>query len=364
MSTNNSTIILGRSVQVGAQAIIVVFGFLIALLTSCWLYCIIQKVKDMFRELKLLGKRSIDSSIKRKILKLKSKQSKHLFFLFFIVLFIAHILVRSIIYLTFVFAEYFGDDQKCYCNKSIQGLKFVHSMLMYIFPMLSISGVLFIASLISLGTFLLYEKESYSYFGKKLRPIKIWIFIGIVQIVLSFLLQIIPWVIIAGSVVLSCSLLLDYTFLVIALKRLVKTLKVKKLDANHQTELKFRYKQCIKGIRTLSRPSLISLFVYICGLILEQISVWITLGECFMVKYYGTHDLKVDRILITNIASFLWIFTYITIFQFYISSLLIALAYFYHSRSNKKGLKDERKRLITGKPPTHFYGEDGNETDA
>ena len=357
---SNNTIILGMYAHIAPQTIIFLFGILFTALASCWVYRIIQKVRTTFKEMKTL--RGEDNTLK-KIRTVKNKQSKHIFFLCFMLLFVMHICVRSFIYIMFVVAEYFVEEHPCIENTTVTGLKFIHSIEMFVFPMLLVSGTLFIAVLISLGTFLLFVRETYNYFGKKVKWIKIWIFIGVVQVIIITVLQLIPWLIMFGSVVLACFLLIDYALLIGALRKLVKTLNLKKIDATYKSCLKFRYRQCIKGIRMLSRPLLITLFVYIFGIAMEQLAVWTTLARCFVVKYYYMdRETYVDTSLLANIASFLWVVTYITIIQFYISFLLIALAYFCHSHRNRKEMENEQRRLISALPNGNYGAR--NESEA
>ena len=326
------------------------------------MYRIIQKVRSTFKEIKSLRGEHKDGILK-KIRTVKNKQSKHIFFLCFMLLFVMHICVRSFIYIMFVLAEYFVEEHPCVENTTITELKFIHSMHMFVFPMLLVSGTLFIAVLISLGTFLLYVRETYNYFGKKVKWIKVWTFIGVVQVVTTVVLQLIPWLILIGSVVLACFLLMDFVFLIGALRKLVKTLNLKKIDATYKSSLKYRYRQCINGIRMLSRPLLITLFVYIFGIVMEQVAVWTTLARCFVVKYYYMdRETYVDIYLLANIASFLWVVTYITIIQFYISFLLIALAYFCHSRRNRLEMQNEQRRLISNLPNGNYGAR--NESEA
>ena len=366
MNLNNSTngTILPRFAQVGPQTFIFIGGLLFTLLLLWWLYYITKRVRETVRELKLLGKNQSSESILKKIRKIKSKQNKHIYFICCIVLFIAHTCGRSFIYLTFVLVEYYPPVKDCNEDEVTKELLFVYSLEKVIFPALSITGVLFIASMISVATFLLYVKESYNYFGKNLKAVKIWICIGALQIASIVFLMIIPYVAILGSIALSLYLIIDYIFLIVALKKLVRILVQKKMDATYQSELKFRYKQCIKGIRTLSRPMLATLFFYICGLIMEQISVWVTVGKCFVREIYG-YDVPLDAdyiLLMQNIASVLWIITYFATLQFDVSSMLIVIAYFCHSRSNKKESMNERKRLITGVRSSRYY-DAGNESE-
>ena len=194
---SNNTIILGKYTHIASQTIIFLFGFLFAILASCWVYRIIQKVRSTFKEIKSLRGEHKDGILK-KIRTVKNKQSKHIFFLCFMLLFVMHICVRSFIYIMFVLAEYFVEEHPCVENTTITELKFIHSMHMFVFPMLLVSGTLFIAVLISLGTFLLYVRETYNYFGKKVKWIKVWTFIGVVQVVTTVVLQLIPWLILSG----------------------------------------------------------------------------------------------------------------------------------------------------------------------
>ena len=367
MNSNNfsNDTILPRSAQVGPQTFIFLSGLLFTLLLLCWLYCITKRVRGTFKELKSLGRNQSNESTLKKIRKIKSKQNKHIYFVCCILLFIAHTCGRSLIYLAFVLVEYFVVKSECGQYETTKELQFVYSLLRVIFPALSITGVLFLGSLISLGTFLLYVKESYSYFGKNLKAIRIWFFIGALQIISVLVLMIVPYVAVLGSVALSLYLIIDYIFLIIALKKLVRILVMKKMDATYQSELKFRYKQCIKGIRALSRPMFATLFFYIFGLIMEQVSAWVTIGDCFTRIIYGS-DIQLETatlLLLENIASFLWIITYIAALQFYISSLLVVVAYFCHSYSNRRESKNERKRLITG-VRTSRYDNTGNESEA
>ena len=360
VNASNNTIILGKYTHIAPQTIIFLLGLLFTSLASCWMYRIVQRVRNTFKETKSLRGDSKESTLK-KIRTIKSKQSKHIFFLCFMLLFVMHICVRSFIYIIFVLAEYFVEKQSCV--EIATELNFIHSIQMFVFPLLLVSGTLLIAVLISLGAFLLFVRETYNYFGKKVKWIKIWIFIGAVQVIITIVLQLIPWLIMIGSVVLVCFLLIDYVFLIGALRKLVKTLNLKKIDATYKSNLKFRYRQCINGIRMLSRPLLITLFVYIFGIAMEQLAVWTTLARCFVVKYYymdrGTY---VDTSLLANIASFLWVVTYITIIQFYISFLLIALAYFCRSHRNRKEMENEQRRLISNLPNGNYGAR--NESEA
>ena len=359
MNTTNSTnnTILPRSAHVGPQTFIFFGGLVLTLFLLWWSLTIARKVRETFRQLKLLEKNQCNETTLTKIRKMKSKQNKHIYFICCILLFTAHTFGRSIIYIAFVLAEYYLPETECNQNEISEELQFVNSMPTAVFPALSITGVLFIASLICLGTFLFYVKESYSFFGKNLKPVRVWFAIGAFQIISALSLMSIPHVAILGSAAFAAYLFIDYIFLIVALNKLVRILVQKKMDATYQSKLKFRYNQCIKGIRTLSRPMLVTLFFYICGLIMEQVSTWVTVGKCFVGIYYFVElQLDAETILLTqNVASFLWIITYIATLQFYVSLLLIVLAYFCHSYKNKKESKSEQKRLITGSRPSRYY---------
>ena len=351
-STNNS-LILPRAGHAGLQTIIFLSGILTTILALCLVFQIMKRIFNIKKELKLLKRKEVLESDMKNIIKMKTNQNKHFYLLCVTLLIIGHRLGRSIIYFNFILLLYYGTSPECNPPRE---LRFIFDFRLYIYAVLAISDTLFIASVIGIGTTILYVRETYNYFGKNLKTIKRWVCIGLIQICIVLLFMAIPYVTILGGVLFSCVLIVDNGLLIFAKNRLLKILHMKKIDADYQSDIKFRYKQCIRAITRLSFPFLISLSIYSFGLVLEHAAAWVTTLECFLEDNYSVTvtNMSIDIQLKNNVASFLWIMIYVTVIQFDVTILLIVTAYFCYSKYNKRALEGERKRLMAGVIPKKY----------
>ena len=276
------------------------------------------------------------------------KQNKYYLFLVVMIIEAIHVASRLVIYIVFTTFDKFPYHSSCTIIGKYKAYQFIESLQPYQFIWIGLSHSFALALVVSMHITMLYLREMYSYYEKTFKWVKIWFVIGIVQFLSVWIFLSIPYIALIGSVLFTVYALVDFVALVRAAKRLLAILNVRLLELKNEPTEYNRFRQSMLKLQWLGF-FLLSLFIYLVGIILAHIAIWTSLSPCFLETYYNVtfpvlNATQVETV--ANVGSIAWLLDYVAIFQFDMVLLSANLIYLIYTRLSRKNIREETRHLI------------------
>ena len=280
------------------------------------------------------------------IRELESKIKKHYLYLVIMVIEAFHVALRLIIYIIFTVLDFFELDAHCDTIDEYRAYYFIESLMPYQFIWIGLSHSLALALMISLIVTLLFLRETYSYYEKRFRWIKIWIIIGIIQFLSVWSLLSIPWVALLGSAIFTIFAVVDFFMLYKASKRLLSVLNMRLFDLRYEQKY-WSFRNSLLKFKWFGY-FLLSLMVYLFGIIFAHLAIWLSISPCYFDTYFniGVHLNTTEVQIIADVASVVWLLDYLAILQFDLTLVGGNIAYSIYTCVSMRNVNAETRQLL------------------
>ena len=281
------------------------------------------------------------------IRELESKIKKYYLYLVIMVIEAFHVALRLIIYIIFTVLDFLEIDAHCETIDEYRAYYFIESLMPYQFIWIGLSHSLALALMISLIVTLLFLRETYSYYEKRFRWVKIWIIIGIIQFLLVWSLLSIPWVALLGSTIFTVFAVIDFLMLYKASKRLLSVLNMRLFDLRYEHQKYWSFRKSLLKFKWFG-SFLLSLMVYLFGIIFAHLAIWLSISPCYFDKYFniGVHLNTTEVQIVADVASVIWLLDYLAILQFDLALVGGNIAYLIYTRVSMRNVNAETRQLL------------------
>ena len=322
--------------------VIIVTNVLGVIFSTSWVCYICLRLKKMRKK----ARNDILESMDLK--NLKNKLKKYYLFLAVMIIEAIHVALRLGIYIVFTILDQFPYKADCGTIGEYKAYQFIVSLQPYQFIWIGLSHSFALALVVSMTITMLYLRETYSYYDKNLKWIKIWIVIGIVQFLSVWIFLSIPYIALIGSLLFTVYAFVDFAMLFRAAKRLLAILNMRLFDLQYEPTEYTRFRRSMVKIQWLGF-FLLSLFVYLVGIVLAHVAIWMSLSPCYLdtyfhVKFPVLNATQVETV--ANVASIVWLLDYVAILQFDVVLMLANLFYLIYTRLSRSNIREETRHLM------------------
>ena len=325
--------------------VIVATNVLSMIFSIAWVCYICLRLKNIRKQ---AGREDVFDSVELK--NLRNKQNKYYLFLAVMIIEAIHVALRLVIYIVFTTLDMFPNilQPGCTIIGKYKAYQFIESLQPYQFIWIGLSHSFALALVVSMHITMLYLREMYSYYEKTFKWVKIWFVIGIAQFLSVWIFLSIPYIALIGSVLFTVYALVDFVALFRAAKRLLAILNMRLFDLQYEPTEYNRFRRSMLKLQWLGF-FLLSLFIYLVGIILAHIAIWTSLSPCFFETYYKINFpvLNATQVeTVANVGSILWLLDYVAIFQFDAVLLSANLIYLIYTRLSRKNIREETRHLM------------------
>ena len=280
------------------------------------------------------------------IRELESKIKKYYLYLVIMVIEAFHVALRLITYIVFTVLDFIEFDADCVIIDEYRAYYFIESLMPYQFIWIGLSHSLALALMISLIVTLLFLRETYSYYEKRFRWVKIWIIIGIIQFLSVWSLLLIPWVALLGSTIFTVFAVIDFFMLYKTSKRLLSVLNMRLFDLRYEQRY-WSFRNSLLKFKWFGY-FLLSLMVYLFGIVFAHLAIWLSISPCYFDRYFntGVHLNTTEMQIVADVASVVWLLDYLAILQFDLALVGGNLAYLIYARVSKRNVNAETRQLL------------------
>ncbi|KAI6660546.1 hypothetical protein LOD99_14130 [Oopsacas minuta] len=338
-------VIINHTAVTTFHIILIVTNVVGVLFSISWVIYVWSKLEKIKKQLK-----RVDVLNTLEINEMRNKVIKYYLYLAVMIIEAIHVLLRLVIYIVFTAFDFLPHEPSqptCHIIGNYSAYYFIERLQPYQFIWIGLSHSFAIALIISLIVTMLYLRESYSYYERRFKWIKRWLVIGIVQFFAVWVFLSIPYMAPIGSIIFTLSTILDFAFLVKAARRLLAILNMRLFDLKFEPEKYSTFRRSLIKFQWLG-IFLLSLMLYLIGIVFAHIAIWLSVSPCFFSTYYNIPyvltDTQVDTI--SNVASIVWLLDYVAIFQFDIVLLAGNIIYMIYTRISRKNINDETRQLM------------------
>ena len=312
-----------------------------------WVVFIILKLKKIRLVLKRLHLFVEEHEIAKLLDEQQTKKYKYYFFMWTTILEACHVSLRL---MTFAISTYFDfvPDAKCDWVQEYKAYDFITSKQPYQFIWISLSHCFVLSLMTAIIMTMLYLRESYSYFARSYQWVWRWAYIGLLQFIVCWALLISPYTGLAGSSLYLVCVTLDFLVLIGVGRRLHAVLMMRLMDLQYEPREWLRMERGIIKFKRVSSVFIISLFLYLIGVLCAHLGIWVALSPCYFEKFFGIHfwfsKKKVQYIV--DVASVIWLIDYIAVIQFDLVLIGVNVAYIVYARLSYRDVNEETRRII------------------
>ena len=313
-----------------------------------WVVFIVLKLKKIQLVLERLHLLVEENEIEKLLNEQQTKKYKYYFFLSTTILEACHVSLRL---MTFAISTYFDffPAAKCDWVQRYKAYDFITSIQPYQFIWISLSHCFVLTLMTSVIMTMLYIRESYSYFAHTYKWVWRWAYIGLFQFIVCWALLISPYSGLAGSSLYITCMTLDFLVLIAVGRRLHSALIMRLMDVQYEPREWLRMERGIIRFKRVSTVFIISLFLYLIGVLCAHLGIWVALSPCYFEKFFGIHFIfnKEKVQYIVDVASVIWLIDYIAVIQFDLVLIGVNVAYIVQSRLSYRDVNEETRQIIT-----------------
>lgn len=323
--------------------VIVVTNVLSMVFSISWVCFVCLRLKNIRKQ---AGRVEVFDSVELK--DLRNKRNKYYLFLIVMIIEAIHVGLRLWVYIAFTVFDKFPYKLNCTIIEDYKAYQFIVSLQPCQFTWIGLSHSFALALVISMNITVQFIRESYSYYEKSFRWIKIWIVFGSVQFLSVWIFLSIPYIALIGSALFIVFAFVDYVALFRAAKRLLTILNMRLFDLKYEPLEYTRFRRSMLKLQWLGF-FLLSLFIYMFGIVLAHVAIWTSLLPCFLDKYYSINwpvfnATQVETV--ANVGSIVWLLDYIAIFQFDVVLVSVNLFYLLYTRVTRTNIREETRHLM------------------
>ena len=333
--------LISHQCVLGVHVLVVITNFLSVLFSISWVCYIYAQINHTRRV-----QRRLEGDVAR-LEESRTKIKQYLLYLVIMVIEAFHVALRLVIYIIFTVLDFINVDARCEIIDKYRAYSFIENLMPYQFIWIGLSHSLALALMISLIVTLLFLRETYSYYEKNLKWFKIWIIIGFIQFPIVWLLLSIPWVALLGSILFTIFAIIDFIMLYPTSKRLLSILNMRLFDLRYEHDKYISFRRALLKFK-LFGLFLVSLLVYLVGIILAHLGIWLSISPCYFSRYlniaFNPNTTEVQRI--ADVASVVWLLDYLAILQFDVALLVGNIGYLIYRRFSMKDVNAETRQLL------------------